>query len=73
VESAISAFSGFLVGAADQCAEQQQSGNPDKSVYQLRIPFCEPPSLDAATLRAAMELVRGLETGVNALADGAAR
>jgi hypothetical protein len=41
VNSTVFAFSESLVGEADHYAEQQQSGNPDKRVYQLRILFSQ--------------------------------
>jgi hypothetical protein len=73
VKSTVFAFSESLVGDADHHAEQQQYGNPDKNVYQLRILFSQPPLFDVSSLRAAMQQLSGLKASVNALADGAAR
>jgi hypothetical protein len=62
-----------LIGHADEQAKYYKSGNPDKSVDQTCILLSEPQSLDASSLRAAMQQVCGLKTRLNAIADGPAR
>jgi hypothetical protein len=54
MKCAVSSFACSLISNADEQAKYYKSGNPDKSVDQIRILLSEPQSLDASTLRAAM-------------------